>query len=375
VDIVNGSDIEMVAAERLNGFLLDGAPILCRRFGFGHINDTYLVVDDTARSYILQKINRFVFRNPLNVMCNIIAVINHLTRTALSPRHVLELTPARDGKLWLADDEEEYWRVYSFISDSVCYQNTGDEALFRKSAAAFGTFQKHLADFPALTLHETIPGFHNTPGRYAMFREAVKNRADDRLKNAAREIDFALEREAGAGVLVARYEEGALPLRVTHNDTKLNNVLFDRRTGESLCVIDLDTVMPGFSVTDFGDSIRYGASTAAEDERDLSKVSFSLRLFEAYAEGFLSACGANLTGDELDSLCDGAYTITLENGVRFLADYLSGDVYYRTSYDGHNLDRCRTQFKLVADMEASMDAMRTIINNVMSNIADYSGII
>ena len=366
--IIDGIQNDALAAKKLDGFLLDGRPLLCVRFGGGHINDTYLVVDDTARSYILQKINKKVFQDPLCVMRNIMAVTSHLTLSAESPRNMLELVPARGGGFWIVDGDGEYWRVYSFISDSICYQKTENKALFRESAAAFGSFQRKLTDFPAQTLKDTIPGFHDTPKRYASLREAVKADVCGRVKDASREIDFAMEREALAGALLTRHAEGALPLRVTHNDTKLNNVLFDRRTHKSLCVIDLDTVMPGFSVTDFGDSIRFGATTAAEDERDLAKVTFSLELFESYAEGFLSECGAYLTADETASLCDGAFTITLENGVRFLTDYLSGDVYYRVGYDGHNLDRCRTQFKLAEDMESSRDAMQSVIRRVIADI-------
>ena len=352
---------DTTAKERLHLFQLDGEPIFCRRYGGGHINDTYLIMDDTARTYILQKINTFVFKDPLCVMRNITAVIDSLSHTAQSPRHVLELVQTRDGGLWHLDEANDYWRVYSFITDSVCYQKTDNLSLFYESASTFGAFQKQLADFPVHSLGYTIPGFHDTPTRYRAFREAVNADRCSRAQGAAREIEFALERETRAGALMERHAEGALPLRVTHNDTKLNNVLFDRRTRKGLCVIDLDTVMPGFSVTDFGDSIRFGASTAAEDEPCIDKVSLSLRLFETYAEGFLSACGAYLEPDEIASLCDGAYTITLENGVRFLTDYLCGDEYYRTAYKEHNLIRCRTQFKLVSDMEKAEDAMQAAI--------------
>jgi len=367
-ELQRGLHSDDAAVEQLSCFQLDGKPIFCRRFGGGHINTTYLVMDETARVYILQKINQHVFRDPLGVMSNIVAVTAHLAAKAESPRHVLELVPSRGGGNWIVDKDGEYWRAYSFISDSICYQTSENLTVFRESAAAFGSFQRSLADFPAVMLKETIPGFHNTPERYETFRKAVRADEYDRVKYVEKDIDFAMERAEKADVLINRHLKGALPLRVTHNDTKLNNVLFDRRTKKNLCVIDLDTVMPGFSVTDFGDSIRFGASTAAEDERDISKVSFSLRLFEAYAEGFLSTCGAYLTGDETASLCDGAYTITLENGVRFLTDYLTGDFYYRTAYDGHNIDRCRTQFKLVEDMEKARGEMDAIIDRVMSSM-------
>lgn len=362
---------DQIASERISDFQLDGDPILCRRFGSGHINDSFLVVDDTARSYILQKINQNVFRDPLGVMRNIEAILSYLSQSGVQAGRLLELVPSNTGASWHVDVDGDYWRMYSFISDSVCYQRTENINIFRESAAAFGSFQKSLSDFPADTLYATIPRFHDTPYRYEQFHASLDADVRGRAKDAEREIEFALTREAGAGVLMERHAEGALPLRVTHNDTKLNNVLFDRRTLKNICVIDLDTVMPGFSVTDFGDSIRFGASTAAEDEKDLSKVKFSLRLFEAYAEGFLSACGSILNGDEVASLCDAARTITLENGVRFLSDYLSGDTYYRVSYDEHNLVRCRAHFKLVSDMERSREAMHSVIRRVMGG-AQYS---
>ena len=366
--MITNDEKNAFADGQLGYFHLDGEPILCRPFGKGHINETYLIVDDTARSYILQKINKNVFRNPLTVMNNIVSIIGHFASQLKpddeTPRGMLELIPANDGALWHVDENGDYWRVYTFIADSVCYQRTENLSLFKESGFAFGKFQRSLSDFPAASLGVTIPDFHDTPKRYITYRNAVQADACGRDKEAAREIDFVMDREARAGVLMERHREGLLPLRVTHNDTKLNNVLFDRRTKRSLCVIDLDTVMPGFSVTDFGDAIRFGATTADEDERDLSKVSFSLGLFEAYAEGYLFACGDHLDENEIECLCDGAYIITLECGMRFLTDHLSGDIYYRIDYPGHNLDRCRTQFKLVADMEKQWDAMRAVIRRI-----------
>jgi hypothetical protein len=228
---------------------------------------------------------------------------------------------------------------------------------FRESGAAFGNFQNQLANFPASTLFETIPRFHDTPNRYKNFKEVLKSDPLGRAKSAEREIDFVLEREEYAGTLMKLLESNEIPLRVTHNDTKLNNVLFDRESRRAVCVIDLDTVMPGLSVNDFGDSVRFGASTAAEDETDLSKVNFSLELYNEYADGFLSACGDSLTQIELLHLRDGAKMMTLECGVRFLADYIAGDVYFKIYRDSHNLDRCRTQFKLVHEMEEKWDKM------------------
>ena len=363
-ELITNEAIASGAIERLAKFQLDGKTILCKPFGCGNINNTYLVLDETARAYILQKINKNVFRNPLGVMRNIVAITDYLSQSAKSHRSVLELIPTVNGDMWLVDDEDDYWRVYSFITDSVCFQRAENEEIFKESARAFGAFQRSLSDFPAEELHETIPWFHNTPKRYEALHAAVKADSAGRAGEVGREIEFLLEREGYAGTLMKRNAEGSLPLRVTHNDTKLNNVLFDRRTRKFLCVVDLDTVMPGFSVTDFGDSIRYGASTAAEDEKDLSKVHFSLQLFKAYAEGFLGECGESLTDGEAASLSDASRIITLENGVRFLTDYLSGDVYFRTLYETHNIDRCRTQLKLVEDMEKSFGQMQSVVENL-----------
>ena len=315
----------------------------------------------------MQKINRNVFREPQKLMANISAVTAHLHKTAANGREALTLVPTMDGSKWLVDAEGEYWRMYRFISDSVCMEKAAAENDFRESGFAFGRFQLQLADFPANTLTETIPNFHDTPVRYAALKTAVENDVRGRAEDVRREIDFALEREAYAGTLTALQFSGDLPLRVTHNDTKLNNILFDRDTRKALCVIDLDTVMPGLSVNDFGDSIRFGASTAAEDERELERVSFSMQLFKVYAEGFLSTCGKSLSKCEIDHLRDGAKMMTLECGTRFLADYLSGDVYFRIHRESHNLDRARTQFKLVLDMEKKWDEMLEIIVRIHGN--------
>jgi len=342
-------------------FKTDADPIFCTRYGSGHINETYLVVDGTARQYILQKINQKVFRKPDELMANIKAVTAYLQSQVHSPRECLSLIPTKAGKDWLVDESGEYWRMYPFISDSVCLQLAENPADFNESGIAFGNFQRMLSGFPASTLHETIPKFHDTPNRYMQFKAAIKSDPQGRAKTVAQEIDFALAREEYAKTLTSLQESGDIPLRVTHNDTKLNNVLFDRETKKALCVIDLDTVMPGLSVNDFGDSIRFGASTAAEDEIDLSKVTFSLPLFEAYTSGFLASCGESLTECERLHLSDGAKMMTLECGVRFLTDYIEGDVYFKTHRDGHNLDRCRTQFKLVEEMEAKWPQMKKII--------------
>lgn len=345
--------------ELIQKFILDGAAVSCERYGCGHINETYLVVTDAGSRYILQKINHNIFKDVKGLMGNISAVTKYLRGIVSEPRGVLTLIPTVDGADYL-EYEGGYWRVYAFVEDSLCLQAPETPEDFYQSAVAFGNFQQQLKDFPAETLCEVIPNFHNTADRYRLFRDALAADAHGRAKEVQAEIDFALAREEEAGTLVNMLAAGELPLRVTHNDTKLNNVMLDAATRKPLCVIDLDTVMPGLSLYDFGDSIRFGAATAAEDEKDLSKVEMDLSLYETYTKGFLSAC-PGLTQTERDMLPMGAKLMTLECGVRFLTDYLNGDVYFKTHYAGQNLDRCRTQFKLVADMESKWNDMKRIV--------------
>lgn len=344
----------------LKSFCLDAQPTYCERYGCGHINVTYLVVTQSSHRYILQKINSNIFKDVPGLMSNIAAVTGYLRDLIKDPRGVLTLVPTKDGADYLRYEDGSYWRVYDFVEQSICLQSPENAEDFRQSAVAFGAFQQQLKDFPAQSLCEVIPNFHNTVDRYRIFREALEADTCGRASSVKEEIAFALEREKEAGTLVNMLAEGKLPLRVTHNDTKLNNVMLDEVTRKPLCVIDLDTVMPGLSLYDFGDSIRFGAATAPEDEKDLSKMVMDLDLFKTYTEGFLSAC-PGLTENERDMLPMGAKLMTLECGVRFLTDYLSGDTYFRTHYEGQNLDRCRTQFKLVADMESKWDEMKRIV--------------
>ena len=344
----------------LKAFCLDAKPVSCEKYGFGHINVTYLVVTESGRRYILQKINNNIFKDVPGLMGNIAAVTKYLRNIISDPRGVLTLVPTLDGKDYLAYEDGSFWRVYDFVEQSLCLQAPERADDFYQSAVAFGTFQQQLKDFPAETLCEVIPKFHNTVDRYRIFKEALAADVCGRAASVKDEIEFALAREEEAGTLVNMLAEGKLPLRVTHNDTKLNNVMLDEATRKPLCVIDLDTTMPGLSLYDFGDSIRFGAATAAEDEKDLSKVTMDINLYETFTKGFLSAC-PGLTQNERDMLPMGAKLMTLECGVRFLTDYLSGDTYFRTHYEGQNLDRCRTQFKLVADMESKWDEMKRIV--------------
>lgn len=343
-------------------FKLDSAPISCDRYGFGHINVTYLVVTDSGKRYIMQKVNHNIFKNVPALMENIAAVTSYLRDHKAENEQILTLVYTVDDKAYYVHEDETYWRMYDFVENSLCLQAPETPEDFYQSAVAFGSFQQQLKDFPAATLHETIPNFHNTVDRYRIFHEVLKADPCGRAKDVQEEINFVLAREEEAGTLVRQMETGLLPLRVTHNDTKLNNVMLHADTRTPLCVIDLDTVMPGLSLYDFGDSIRFGASTAAEDEKDLTKVEMSLQMFQIYTKGFLSAC-PGLTEQEIKMLPMGAKLMTLECGVRFLTDFLDGDHYFAVHREGQNLDRCRTQFKLVADMEAKWQQMQEIVQD------------
>ena len=342
-------------------FLLEGNPVSLVRYGNGHINDTYLLLTDEPHAYILQRINSRVFSDVPKLMDNIIAVTDHLRRQDDNPRHVLTLVPTKAGDRYLTLETGEYWRLYEFVTDSICLDKPENAHDLMQSGVAFGMFQNQMADFPAQTLVETIPHFHDTPDRYRQLHEAIRENRAGRLTSVSYELAFYLQRESEASALMDMCRLGELPLRVTHNDTKLNNVMLDKRLRTPLCVIDLDTVMPGLVANDFGDSIRFGASTAAEDEKDLSKVSLSLELLEAFASGFLGACGNRLTPAELETLPLGAKLMTLECGVRFLTDYLNGDTYFHIARPEHNLDRTRTQMTLVEDMERKWRDMELII--------------
>ena len=354
----------------ISAFNLEGELQECIVFGNGHINDTFRLTFETeqgTRRYILQKMSSVVFKKPVELMENISNVTAWLKKKIRenggdTERETLNLVMTEEGLPYHVDKEGEYWRVYKFIEGATCYDAVKNDDDFYQSAVAFGHFQRLLADYPAETLHETIPNFHNTPDRMRIFREAVQRDECGRVAGVQEEIRFIEEHEKLSHVLYDLLEEGKLPLRVTHNDTKLNNIMIDDATGKAVCVIDLDTVMPGLSAHDFGDSIRFGASTGAEDERDLSKISCDLHLYEVYTKGFIEGCGGALTEIELDMLPWGAVLMTFENGIRFLTDYLEGDHYFKIHRDGQNLDRCRTQLKLVSDMEEKMQQMQQIVN-------------
>ncbi len=331
----------------------------------GHINDTF-AVSAPEGEFILQRINRYVFPSPENIMENVTGVTGFLrekiARMGGDPdRETLTVRKTVDGADFHIDGDGEYWRCTVFISGTTAYESPESTDMLREAGRAFGSFQSMLSDYPADTLHEIIPNFHNTPARVRNLMDAAEKDAKGRRKEVEAELAFAACRKEDCGLLMGLLEAGKLPLRVTHNDTKMSNVLIDDVTKKAVCVIDLDTVMPGLTAFDFGDSIRAAASTAAEDETDLSKVRFDLDRFEAYTQGFLSASGGALTETELRTLPDGARLMTFEVGIRFLEDYLRGDVYFRTARPGHNLDRARNQFRLVEEMEKKRGEMDEIV--------------
>lgn len=368
MEVDTGMDSRLLQ-EVIGQFALEGALESCVPYGSGHINDTYLLtytVSGEQKRYVLQRMNKNIFTKPDELMENIVGVTSWLKKKIAEKggdiyRETLNVLPTREDRSYYVDPQGECWRVYLFIEDATSFDQVEKDDDFYQSAVAFGRFQGLLADYPAETLHETIENFHNTADRLKKFKEAVEKDVCKRAAKVQEEIRFVLEREDLAHVLCDLQEAGRLPLRVTHNDTKLNNIMIDNVTGKAICVIDLDTVMPGLSVNDFGDSIRFGASTAAEDERDLEKVWMDLHLYELYVKGFIEGCAGSMTKEELDMMPMGAVMMTFECGMRFLTDYLEGDHYFKVHRDGHNLDRCRTQFKLVADMEEKMPQMKAIV--------------
>ena len=349
---------------RFEGDFLDGGPC-----GFGHINDTYAVrfgqADGAIRRYALQRINHDVFKNPKTLMQNIERVIAHLRERIAKAggdpeREALSLIPTLDGGV-LYETGGEYWRAYAFIEGARTFEVAASLDHVYNVSKAFGQFQKLLGDFPAEQLYETIPNFHHTGKRFEALVATVERDARNRAQSVRAEIEFVEQRAEDVWILVNLLERGELPTRVIHNDTKFNNVMIDEETGEGVCVIDLDTVMPGLSLYDFGDSVRSGANPAAEDEQDVSKVEMSLDIFDRLAHGYLDAARDFLTPTEMDYLSFSARLIAFECGMRFLTDHLNGDVYFKVHRENHNLDRCRTQFKMVRDMEGKFERMEEVV--------------
>lgn len=328
-------------------------------YGNGHINDTYAVTCSLAGGsvrFILQRLNPVVFPDRAGLMRNMIAVTGFLRKAVIRDggdpeRECLRLIPLKDGSPYLTDESGDVWRATQFIENTDAYLVAESPEMFASAGEAFGKFMARLGGFDASSLFEVIPRFHDTPDRYARFLASLERNAAGRMDEAKDEIAFVRERGEGCSVITDALERGEVPVRVTHNDTKLNNVLIDTATKEAVCVIDLDTVMPGSMLYDFGDAVRVGCSTAKEDERDLSLVDFDLGLFRAFTEGYLAGAGRSVTAAELGLLPDAARLMTFECGMRFLTDFLDGDTYFKTAYPEHNLVRARTQFKLVRTME------------------------
>lgn len=336
----------------INQFDIRGTVKSIKPLGNGHINDTNLVETEFEK-YTFQRINTNVFKNPDELMTNLYAVTEYLKKNYPEEK-TISYVRTKSGDMYYKCDEGCY-RLSIFIDNVIAPDDTKDAKTFYECAVAFGHFQKKLANFPADTLFETIKDFHNTQWRLDNLKAAVKADKAGRLAQVQKEVEFALAREKDIDTGIT------LPLRVTHNDTKQNNVLLDEVTHKGVCVIDLDTIMPGLSINDFGDSIRFGANTADEDEQDLDKMHFSLELFESYTKGFFDGVGDSLTEDEVNLLPHGAIMMTYECGVRFLTDYLEGDTYFKIAYPEHNLVRCHTQFKLVYEMEQNLEKMLEIV--------------
>jgi len=351
-----------------NKFEIDGSLVYCERYGDGHINETYLIAAEhngVQTRYILQRINNDLFADVPRLMNNIDLVTKFAydkiaERGGDTTRETMSVIYAKDGHPFYYDGKN-YFRMYTFIEDATSYSIVKCPEDFYQSAVAFANFANLLAEFDATQLYEPLPNFHNTVKRYENFLKAVEENRSGRLDQVEEEIAFATARKDICSWIVEKLQSGEIPTKVTHNDTKLNNVMLDNATGHALAVIDLDTIMPGSICYDFGDSIRFGCNPVAEDEKDLSKVNFSLELFEQYTKGYVSTLRETMTQSEADMLARSAILMTYECGIRFLSDFLDGDVYFRTHRPEHNLDRCRTQFKLVSDMEKLLPEMEAIV--------------
>ena len=361
----------------IKNFKINGDVISVERYGEGHINETYLAVvneNGVEVNYILQKINNKLFTNVEKLMNNIMLVTEYnrkkiIERGGNPDRESLSLVYTNDNKpYYYCKETDSYFRVYIFITDAVAHQKVTNPDQFYQSAVAFGEFANLLAEFDATQLFEVLPNFHNTVTRFENFTKSLNLDKLSRASSVKEEIDFVLNRKDYCNRIVDLLASGEMPTKVTHNDTKLNNVMLDVNTNVPVAVIDLDTIMPGSICYDFGDSIRFGCNTGAEDEKDLTKVNFDIDLFEYYTKGYLKSLGNTVTVAEKDNLAFGAILMTFECGMRFLTDYLDGDVYFRTHREGHNLDRARTQFKLVKDMEARLDEMNAIVNKYYMQI-------
>ena len=355
-----------------SSFLADGSFSDAVSYGSGHIHDTFRVVtsEKDKDDYILQRLNNRVFRNIPELQENIERVTNHLHRKLLTvpgsdvKRECLTLIRSKNGKSWIEDEEGNFWRMFIFISNHIVYDivDTPDKAF--EGGKAIGRFQALLADLPGRPLHETIPSFHDVEKRIDSFMNTMKKDPAGRVKKTVSETEFILKRADEMRIIHKLGREGKIPVRITHNDTKFNNILFDEN-GKSLCIIDLDTVMPGYFHSDFGDAIRTGANIAAEDENDLSKIKMNIDLFEAYAKGYLSETNNTLNAIEKEYLAFAPLLMTYEQALRFLTDYVDGDKYYRIHHVNHNIQRTRAQIRLLESMEEQYSAMQKIIGKMV----------
>lgn len=369
---VDAKEQEAIAAIG-DQFAIEGEFVLGEEIRSGHINSTYRATYETADGsrgrYILQRINQNVFKNPQAVMRNVECVTRHINWKVLRVKkdlggQTLSLYPGRGGRCWVGGPSGGIWRCYNCIEGCHTYDIVENTRQAFQAARAFGSFQDLVSDLPVDEIEETIPDFHHTRKRFDRLMEVAAADPQGRLASAAEEFGFIRERESIVDYLLGMQAEGSMPLRITHNDTKINNVMIDEETDGAVCVIDLDTVMPGLALYDFGDMVRSATSPAAEDEPDLSKVQMRMPFFEALAEGYLDAAGSFLTESEVENLPFSGKLITLEIGIRFLTDFLEGDVYFKTQRDGHNLDRCRTQLKLVERIEEEYQAMDKFVRKV-----------
>ncbi len=368
-EILNGHDLGKIFSQ----FEVDAEFISHEHLKVGHINDTFLVEAQACRGkdrFIFQRINRFVFRQPEKLMVNFEKVTRHIrgklekTPGRNPERETLNLVGARSGRSFHLTAEGDYWRAYRFVGDCHIVNVAARPEQAFEAGRAFGCFQKFLVDLPAVSLHETIPFFHHTPRRLTRLTEALAKDSRGRAAEAKEVISFALERAGMAPVVTDALDKGIIPLRIAHNDTKINNILFDNRTEKAVCVIDLDTTMPGSALYDFGDMVRTATSLTAEDEEDVSRVELEMDMFRALAEGYLEETRDFLTDREADLLVFSGRLLTYTIGLRFLTDYLEGDVYFRTNRQGQNLDRARTQFALIKSMEEKEKEMEACIRSL-----------
>lgn len=361
--------LDHLAKEAYAQYQLPGRLVSLTPFGQGLINRTYRIIqreDYQDHNYILQRINHAIFPDIQGLMSNIQKVTAYLKEEAQArggdpDRETMTIELSEDGKPFVQTEDGSYWRIYRFVENTITLDRVTQASHFYEAARAFGDFAKKLDGFDASGLVEVIPKFHDTRDRYAQLQAAIAKDAAGRVKDLTAEIQFVEDRKADCFYLYDLLDQGQLPLRVTHNDTKLNNILLDADTKQAICIVDLDTIMPGLALFDFGDAIRFGANEAAEDEPNLEKVRFNQDLYDVYVEGYLEGSAGILTDQEIALLPWGAKVITLEQGIRFLTDYINGDVYYGTSRPGQNLDRTRVQFKLVREMEQAWSAMNETV--------------